>query len=125
HDPVMMSAPAASLKSPPGLPLPGPGNIGEWGHVLADIARHGFSLELLTTLRQRFGDFVDLDFGLRRIHLIANPAAVVHILQGNAANYIKATPYEEAALVLGNGLLNSEGDFWRRQRRLVQPSFQK
>ncbi|HLQ10336.1 MAG TPA: cytochrome P450, partial [Ktedonobacteraceae bacterium] len=43
----------------------------------------------------------------------------------NAANFTKSADYRALARVLGRGLLTSEGDFWQRQRGLIQPAFHK
>ncbi len=43
----------------------------------------------------------------------------------NQDNYTKGIEYELLRIVLGEGLLTSEGELWRRQRRLVQPMFAK
>ncbi len=51
---------------------------------------------------------------------------VQHVLVNNAKNYTKDTRgYESLKLVLGNGLLTSEGSFWKRQRRIAQPAFHR
>jgi len=50
---------------------------------------------------------------------------VQHILQKNNRNYKKGQAYSELKHLLGNGLLTNEGDFWRTQRRLMQPAFHK
>jgi cytochrome P450 len=58
------------------------------------------------------------------IYLLADPAAVEHVLVKNYKNYRKAEFMNEPVrLLLGNGLFSSEGDFWLRQRRLAQPAF--
>ncbi len=54
-----------------------------------------------------------------------NPDYVKYILQENNRNYIKSFGYEVLKIFLGNGLLTSEGDFWRQQRRLAQPAFHR
>ncbi|HBP20925.1 MAG TPA: cytochrome P450 [Planctomycetes bacterium] len=54
-----------------------------------------------------------------------SPEGVGHVLQGNASNYVKSTTYRDLQVVLGEGLLTSEGAFWRRQRRIAQPSFKR
>jgi cytochrome P450 len=63
---------------------------------------------------------------LTRHVVVANsPDAVRHVLLDNADNYHK-TPIARAVLepAIGRGLLTSEGDVWRRQRRIMAPSFQ-
>ena len=56
--------------------------------------------------------------------LLAHPDAIEHVLQKNSKNYRKPdllnTPLRE---LFGDGLVTSEGDFWRRQRKLIQPAF--
>ena len=49
--------------------------------------------------------------------------AVQHILQDNARNYIKGPIFDPMRSLVGNGLFLSDGDFWLRQRRLMQPAF--
>jgi cytochrome P450 len=49
---------------------------------------------------------------------------VYHVLVKRRENYSKqARGYVKLRQVIGNGLLTSEGDFWLRQRRLLQPAF--
>ncbi len=56
--------------------------------------------------------------------IVTKPEYIKHILLDNADNYIKS-PMQQTTLVpfVGNGLIASEGDFWRRQRRIAQPAF--
>jgi len=69
---------------------------------------------------------VRFKFGPLEMHFAARPEVVQHVLQDNAKNYTKQTiGYTKVKLALGDGLLTSEGDFWRRQRRIVQPAFHK
>lgn len=79
-------------------------------------------LGLLTEAR-RHGDFVRLRLGPYRIQLLSHPDYIEHVLQKNPRNYLK-DGYEHIKIV-GNGLLSSEGDFWRGQRRIVQPAFHR
>ncbi len=51
------------------------------------------------------------------------PEAVQHVLQDNARNYIKGRIFDTMRSLVGNGLFLSDGDFWLRQRRLMQPAF--
>ncbi|MCI5057668.1 MAG: cytochrome P450 [Flavobacteriales bacterium] len=58
-------------------------------------------------------------------YVISKPEYLQHVLQKNAKNYVKGMVYQQIKLVLGEGLLTSEGDYWLRQRRLAQPSFHR
>jgi cytochrome P450 len=80
-------------------------------------------LRLLTEARRRYGDFVRFRLGPYRIYLLSHPDYIAHVLQKNPRNYLK-DGYEHIEIV-GNGLLASEGDFWRRRRRIAQPAFHR
>jgi cytochrome P450 len=55
---------------------------------------------------------------------IAHPDDVQHVLAAGTASYSKQdASYNELRALVGNGLLTSEGDVWKRQKRLVQPLF--
>ncbi len=56
---------------------------------------------------------------------VSNPDMIQHVLQTNYKSYHKGKQYKQLQIVLGDGLLTSEGDFWRRQRRLAQPAFHR
>ncbi|MGI9177729.1 MAG: cytochrome P450 [Pirellulales bacterium] len=74
--------------------------------------------------RSRQGSVVPLRIGLKRAHLVSDPALVRHVLLDNIANYDKHTPaFDAVRVVLGNGMLTSGGAFWKRQRRIAQPAF--
>ncbi len=69
------------------------------------------------------GDVTRIDFASQRYYLLSHPDHVRHVLQENNKNYVKG--YGKARVLLGNGLALSEGSFWRRQRRLMQPAFHR
>jgi cytochrome P450 len=74
--------------------------------------------------RSRTGGIVPLRIGLKRAHLVSDPALVRQVLLDNLANYDKRTPsFDAVRIVLGNGMLTSEGSFWKRQRRIASPAF--
>ena len=63
---------------------------------------------------------------LGRMRLIAtqDPAFIDYVLKGNHRNYYKSKILtEQLGRFLGNGLLTSNGDYWLKQRRLIQPGF--
>src|SRR5215831_9614816 len=82
-------------------------------------------LNFLRDLRRAYGDYVRIPtVAGYDIYLLADPAAVEHVLVKNYKNYRKPEFLTEPVrLLLGNGLFSSEGDFWLRQRRLAQPAF--
>jgi len=68
-------------------------------------------------------DLIESRMLFRRM-LIANcPAAVKHVLLDRADNYVKSFIARQLLKPLGQGLLNAEGDVWRRQRRTMAPAF--
>src|SRR6266851_1200798 len=85
----------------------------------------GDPLAFLTRCQQEYGDFVPLRFGLRRIILLSHPSFIECVLVTQNRNFVKSPLYRLTRPLLGNGLLISEGEFWRRQRRLAQPAFQR
>ncbi|MFN2546920.1 MAG: cytochrome P450 [Myxococcales bacterium] len=83
-------------------------------------------IRLFTQCFREYGDVVRFRFGPVIAHLISSPAGVNHILAENNKNYGKQTRgYAALRYVLGNGLLTSEGDFWKRQRRIAHPAFHR
>jgi cytochrome P450 len=55
---------------------------------------------------------------------LSHPDHIQQVLQSNCANYRKGRDYRILRLSLGEGLLNSEGARWQRQRKMTQPAFQ-
>src|SRR5262245_6493827 len=78
-------------------------------------------LDLFTQRQRLHGDFVRTRLGGRNVFFVSDPDDVQHVLQKNNKNYVKSHTYDALRVVLGNGLLTSEGEFWLRQRKLVQP----
>ena len=63
---------------------------------------------------------------LHKEYLVVNhPDAIRHILVNNVKNYSRRKSYAFLQELLGDGLLTSEGEPWRKQRRLSQPAFSK
>jgi cytochrome P450 len=86
-----------------------------------------FAQNPLTFIRQGFdacGDTFKMRL-FREFIMTRDPAFFRHVLLQNNKNYQKGSSVSEISKVLGNGLLTSEGDFWLRQRRLIQPAFHR
>ncbi|MEM1328282.1 MAG: cytochrome P450 [Bacteroidota bacterium] len=87
-----------------------------------------FSKDVATFTHEKeseMGDFFHVNFLLFPIFVVFRPSIIQHILQSNAKNYQKSPAYQQLKLALGNGLVTSEGAFWKRQRKMAQPAFYK
>ncbi len=109
---------AAAISLPPG----------PRGHFLfgsmADLQRD--RLRFATDLALNYGDVAMFRMGPLPLYMIYHPDGIRHILVNNKRNYTKDTPvFGLLKGLLGNGLLLSEGEFWLRQRRLMQPMFHR
>ena len=79
--------------------------------------------ELLLGLFREYGDVVHFRMGPQHVYLLTHPDLVQDLLVNQHRNFIKSRILQRAKVLLGEGLLTSEGDFHLRQRRLVQPAF--
>lgn len=75
--------------------------------------------------QQQLGDIYQIKIPTRRVIVLTDPEWIKYVLVDNNKNYTKSFAYDSIKLFLGNGLLTSEGEFWKRQRRLAQPAFHK
>ncbi|MBX3222087.1 MAG: cytochrome P450 [Labilithrix sp.] len=101
---------------------PGPKGLPFFGSVLPAWRD---PLALMTTSRETYGDVVRFKFGPFDYYLVTDPDVVRHVLVDNAKAYTKSRNYLGLKIVLGEGLLTSEGEQWRRQRKLAQPAFHR
>lgn len=114
-----MNTSISSLRT--GLP-PGPkgtligGNIHQFRACLLDF--------LLETARD-YGPLTSFRIGPRRVFLASAPDLIEQVLITDAKHYIKHFGARAYKPVLGNGLVTSEGEYWHRQRKLIQPVFLK
>jgi cytochrome P450 len=82
--------------------------------------------ELVTWMdaqRARFGNLYRATVYGKTVYVTSDPAHVQHILRRNWVNYRKGLAIRRVELLLGRGLISSEGEFWKSQRRLIQPAF--
>ena len=83
-------------------------------------------LGTLEWMARTYGDMVTLRIGRQSRLLLNHPDLIEQILVIQQAKFHKSTITKAVTgRLLGQGLLISEGDFWRRQRRLAQPAFQR
>ncbi|MBW2451703.1 MAG: cytochrome P450, partial [Deltaproteobacteria bacterium] len=89
-----------------------------------DLERLDNKLERLQTLWQQYGDCYRLRAESRTAdaYVINHPDWVKRVLLSNHGNYRKGVGIERVRVLLGNGLMVSEGGHWRTQRRMLQPA---
>jgi len=73
----------------------------------------------------RYGDIYRASIYGTNVYVVSAPEYVEHVLLKNWQNYPKGQAIKRIALLLGNGLMVSKGDFWTRQRRMIQPAFNR
>lgn len=82
-------------------------------------------LKFLARMAREYGDVVRFRAGPQRVFLLNHPDHVRDILVTHHERFIKGRALQRAKRLLGEGLLTSERDFHRRQRRLAQPAFHR
>lgn len=81
------------------------------------------ALPAYTAIHEQHGDYVWCPWVNRPCFLVAHPDGIAHVLKDNHTNYEKKTFYTQLAPLLGEGLLTSNGEKWREQRRLMANLF--
>ncbi len=82
------------------------------------------TLATLQTLQRQHGDMVSMERDNGRLAYFINDAHEIRrILARRHAKYVKGPGFERVKMLLGNGLIVSDGDIWRRSRRMIQPAF--
>ncbi|MBW4437544.1 MAG: cytochrome P450 [Pleurocapsa minor GSE-CHR-MK-17-07R] len=88
------------------------------------VLRH--QTDYLMNAWREHGDIYTLDLGLVSIVMLNHPDYAQHILRDNLSNYAKGGEmWASVREVIGDGLVTSEGNYWRRQRRMIQPHFHR
>jgi cytochrome P450 len=79
--------------------------------------------EFLLKLFREYGDIAYFKMGGQHMYLLTRPDFIQDVLVNGHRNFMKSRILQRAKVLLGEGLLTSEGEFHLRQRRLVQPAF--
>jgi len=92
-----------------------------------DLGGSDESLARLQDYFVRFGDVYRVFAPSRGVfnYVINHPEDIKRVLLTNHRNYTKGEGIDRVKILLGNGIMTSEGAFWRRQRRMLQPSFHR
>lgn len=102
--------------------IPGPGGrpvLGVMPEMVKDM------LGLFANTARDYGGIAQFKLLSKSYLLVTNPDYVKYILQDNYKNYIRGRSVETGRVLLGNGLPLIDGDFWLRERRLLQPAFHR
>jgi cytochrome P450 len=81
-------------------------------------------LEFMTRCAREYGDVVPMRLLGHPVLLLSRPDLIEQVLVHQTKHFIKHAGLRLYKPILGNGLVRSEGDFWRRQRKLSAPAFQ-
>lgn len=101
---------------------PGPAGLLSYPKRFFEYCRD--PLEYLTRIARAYGDVVLLQsFGMP-FYMFNHPDHIEEITRGKHRSFKKDFYIESLRPLLGNGLLTSEGEEWRRQRAMAQPAFQ-
>ncbi len=107
------------METPTPRTIPGVNTL----EALSGLSRLGF-LKYIGELWQRHGDLFQLNILNRHMLVAIHPDAVRHVNVLNRQNYDKLQSYDVVRkFILGNGLVASNGELWRRQRRLMAPFY--
>ena len=92
-----------------------------------DIGATDDSLERMIELFARYGDTYRVFSPTRKAYtyIVHHPDDVKRVLVSNHRNYTKGMGLDRVKILLGKGLMTSEGDLWKRQRYMMQPFFHR
>lgn len=115
---------ATATLSPKTIPVRGDARF-FWGH-LEEFQRD--LLGFLMDVPRRDGPLVGIKMGPATQYYISHPDYALHVLQTNQKNYIKEQRLmglSRTALLGKDNLFTSDGAFWLRERRIMQPAFHR
>lgn len=100
---------------------PGPDGLPILGNQVAFLRR---PYEFMTKTAREYGDIASWDDPRGPVYQLNHPEYIEQVLVSNNEQYIKGDQFQNILRpITGNGILNSEGAVWRRNRHLIQPAF--
>ncbi len=117
--------PVQPIKRPPGPARVSANPLSLWAYM------RRMQSDPVARVLERFEQYGDIYFApfLRRdVYVLRHPDHVHEVLVAQASKFEKpreGLTANQLRRLLGDGLLNSNGELWRRQRRLIQPAFRK
>jgi cytochrome P450 len=89
-----------------------------WGYHMSRDALN-YSRRLMET----YGDIVRVPFPIRATYQVTDADLIGRVLVGTEKTNSKSWVYDRLKILLGNGLITSKGELWKKQRRLSNPAF--
>ena len=99
---------------------PGPEGEGKLG-CLPEMRKN--PMRFLEKVAHKYGGIARINMGAYYSYLVSEPKLIKEVLVDNYEKYKKNTRYKQVRMVIGEGMLLSEGDVWKQQRTLAQPKF--
>jgi cytochrome P450 len=87
------------------------------------IMRRKNPIKLYEDTFNKYGDIVYFRLGPYHFAMLNDADAFEQVLQTESKNFTKSTGYQRFKMIVGDGLLVSEGEKWRKQRRLLSWAF--
>ena len=108
----------SSDKSPPGPPcVHAQFDVGSTDdtlpHMIRDFAELGDVYRVIAPGRER------------EAWVVCEPDTIKRVLVSNHRNYTIGVGLDRVKVLVGNGIIVSEGEVWKRQHRMMQPMFQR
>jgi cytochrome P450 len=105
-------------------PLPPGGDGGLFAKLQRIRPARRDALNYLMSVPRIYGDISHFQLGQNHSYIVVHPDHIREILVEQGDLFQRATTSSELmSRIAGNGLLSSTGDFWRQQRKLMQPAF--
>jgi cytochrome P450 len=98
---------------------------GPKGHFLLGVLQEirKDELDFLDRIVSEYGDIIYLRVVNNPVFILSHPRDIEVVLLTGNSNFVKSTFLRSSEALFGSGLLTSDGSFWLRQRRLLQPAF--
>jgi cytochrome P450 len=102
--------------------IPGPNSFFGLKNV-RDMSQKGM-LGFVADSWREYGDLFEVQVGPKKLVMVIHPDHVRHVTLTNARNYDKLQSYDGVRkYVIGDGIVTSTGELWKRQRRLMAPFY--
>lgn len=111
------------MKSAASLTVPGPIGNRFFGRAVKQSRRD--PLNFMMKLAREYGDFCTFQVGSDRVYFVNSPEGVRDVLVNHYDNFLKGRGRTEGWKLIGQGILLSDGQLHKRQRRLTMPAFHR